>query len=177
MTLSPEHLDTKARRVVSGVSQDGRSTIVTDEITAVRVALPALTCNDVWRVAQVPTSFEDDALGEKFEFNPPPDGIVVRLVTFPPDSEIDENAYDASIGQLMGPEFTAGHEQATGMHAMATVDIDTIISGEIYCVFETGEETLLRTGDTIINRGTTHAWSNRSDKPVTVVATIVPVGQ
>jgi hypothetical protein len=175
--MSAEHLGTQARRVVSGVNQDGKSTIITDEITTVRAALPAFTCNDVWRVSHVPTSFDDDALGEEFKFNPPAAGIIVRLVTFPPDSEVGESAYDDTIDQLMGPEFTAGHEQAVGMHAMATVDIDTIISGEIYCVFETGEETLLRAGDTVINRGTTHAWSNRTDKPVTLVATIVPVGQ
>lgn len=175
MSRSPEHLGARARRVVSAVDGDGVSTIVTDEISPVRMALPAFTLNDVWRVSSVPTSFEDDGLGDEFVFNPPPGGVLVRLVTFPPDGDVGESAYDDSINQLIGSEFNAGHEQATGMHGMATVDVDTVIDGEIYCVYESGEETLLRAGDTVINRGTNHAWSTRSGKPVTVVATMVTV--
>ena len=29
-------------------------------------------------------------------------------------------------------------------------------------------------GDTMVQRGTWHAWSNRSDRPVTVVTTMLP---
>jgi hypothetical protein len=36
-------------------------------------------------------------------------------------------------------------------------------------VVETGE-TLVRTGDTVIQRGTWHAWRNRSDAACTVAA-------
>ncbi|WP_338050760.1 hypothetical protein [Rhodococcus pseudokoreensis] len=47
-----------------------------------------------------------------------------------------------------------------------------MIDGEIYAIYETGE-TLLRPGDTVINRGIKHAWSNRTDKPVMMVAVMV----
>ena len=171
--MSPEHLNATARRVVSGIDSQGRSTIVIDEVTRTRVALPAFTCNDVWRAENVPTTFEVDELGEDLEFSPPASGITVRLVTFPPDSEIDRSAYQETIDRFHGPDLNTNHETVVGMHAMDTVDIDTVISGEIYCIFETGEETLLKQGDTIINRGVTHAWSNRTDKPATVVATVV----
>jgi quercetin dioxygenase-like cupin family protein len=49
----------------------------------------------------------------------------------------------------------------------------TVLDGEVYAVLEEGE-TLLRAGDTMIQRGTRHAWSNRSDHPVTVVTTMLP---
>ena len=55
------------------------------------------------------------------------------------------------------------------MHVHPTVDLVTVISGEIFVVFESAE-TQLRPGDTAIIRGAMHAWSNRSDKPCTITS-------
>jgi hypothetical protein len=53
------HTEIRARRVVAGVDADGRSTIVTDEETATRIALPGFTVNDVWRVDNMPAHVDD----------------------------------------------------------------------------------------------------------------------
>jgi hypothetical protein len=178
--VSGSHIGAQARRVVSGVGADGKSVIVVDEMTKTRVALPAFTSNDVWRADRVPTTFDDDDLREELEFGPAESGIIVRLVTFPPDSEVDQVSYDETIDRFHGRELNVGQAdtdvEVLGMHAMDTVDIDTVLNGELWCVFDSGEQTLLRAGDTIINRGTTHAWSNRTHVPVTVVATVISVG-
>jgi quercetin dioxygenase-like cupin family protein len=55
------------------------------------------------------------------------------------------------------------------MHSTETVDIVTVISGQLHVVTETGE-TVLRAGDSVVQRGTPHAWSNRTDRTTTVVA-------
>ena len=34
-------------------------------------------------------------------------------------------------------------------------------------------ETLMRPGDSVVHRGITHAWSNRSDRPATVVSVMI----
>jgi quercetin dioxygenase-like cupin family protein len=47
------------------------------------------------------------------------------------------------------------------MHTTDTVDYAIVLSGEIYAVMEENE-TLMRTGDVLVQRGTNHAWSNRS---------------
>lgn len=171
--MSERIIGSHARVVVSGNDLENRSRIVRDEITTSRVALPAFICNDIWRAESVPTTFEADDLGPELEFAPPPSGITIRLVTFPPDSEVNQEAYGASIDALHGAALNAGNEQAVGMHGMTTVDIDTVIQGELYCIFESGEEVLLRQGDSIVNRGTVHGWSNRTNAPTTVVATIL----
>jgi quercetin dioxygenase-like cupin family protein len=69
----------------------------------------------------------------------------------------------------MGNADALNHDDGgiAGLHQTDTVDIVTIISGEVYAVLETGE-TLLRQGDSIVTRGTKHGWSNRSDKPCTL---------
>lgn len=171
--MAGEHLNKRARRVIAGTNTDGKSMIVADEETAVRVALDAFTVNDVWRTNALPATLNgDDDLGAELELDPPAAGLVVRLATFPPDAEIDAAAYGASIDTLHGEDANAGDDVAMGLHKTDTIDVATILDGEIYSVYETGE-VLLGPGDTVINRGNTHAWSNRSGKPVTMVAVMM----
>jgi quercetin dioxygenase-like cupin family protein len=47
------------------------------------------------------------------------------------------------------------------MHATDTVDYVIVLFGEIWVVTET-DERLLKAGNVLIQRGTNHAWSNRS---------------
>jgi uncharacterized cupin superfamily protein len=47
------------------------------------------------------------------------------------------------------------------MHRTETVDYAIVLEGEIWAVMDEGE-TLLRAGDVLIQRGTNHAWANRS---------------
>ena len=47
------------------------------------------------------------------------------------------------------------------MHRTDTVDYGIVLAGEVYLLLER-EETLLRTGDVVVQVGTNHAWHNRS---------------
>jgi uncharacterized cupin superfamily protein len=49
------------------------------------------------------------------------------------------------------------------MHRTDTVDYAILLEGEIWAVMDEGE-TLMRAGDVLIQRGTNHAWANRSNK-------------
>jgi len=107
---------------------------------------------------------------------PPPQGYCYDISTFPPDSEWDyEGGYAKALAQAGVGEADAVYEShvaegpgaIAGMHQTDTVDIVTVISGEIWMVVEAGE-TLLRAGDTVIQRGTWHTWRNRSDTPCIV---------
>jgi quercetin dioxygenase-like cupin family protein len=48
------------------------------------------------------------------------------------------------------------------MHRTETVDYGLVLDGELYLVLER-DETLLRAGDVVVQRGTNHLWHNRSD--------------
>jgi uncharacterized cupin superfamily protein len=50
------------------------------------------------------------------------------------------------------------------MHKTATVDYALVLDGEIVAVMDAGE-TVMRAGDVLIQRGTSHSWANRSDRP------------
>ncbi|GEM29621.1 hypothetical protein NN3_06280 [Nocardia neocaledoniensis NBRC 108232] len=113
--MSGEHLVKTARRVIAGLDADGKSTIAVDESTATRVALPAFTVNDVWRVDALPAAMSaGDTLAAEVELDPPAAGVVVRLATFPPDVEIDPAVYVESIGNLHGEDAKADDECGIG---------------------------------------------------------------
>lgn len=53
---------------------------------------------------------------------------------------------------------------ATQMHVTKTVDYLVLLSGELWLVMEDGSEAKLSAGDMVVQRGTVHAWENRSDE-------------
>ena len=58
------------------------------------------------------------------------------------------------------------------MHRTESVDYGVVISGEMTLILDKGE-TLLREGDVVIQRGTNHAWANRSGKPCRMLFILV----
>ena len=51
----------------------------------------------------------------------------------------------------------------TPMHRTRTLDYVVVIEGELVLVLE-DSEVALRAGDVVVQRGTDHAWENRSDR-------------
>ena len=58
------------------------------------------------------------------------------------------------------------------MHRTETVDYALCLAGEIYLVLD-DSEVLIKAGDTVVQRGTNHAWSNRSDQPCRMMFVLV----
>jgi hypothetical protein len=51
----------------------------------------------------------------------------------------------------------------TVMHRTSTLDYVVVIEGEVVLILDSGEVTL-RKSDVLVQRGTDHAWENRSDR-------------
>jgi quercetin dioxygenase-like cupin family protein len=62
-------------------------------------------------------------------------------------------------------DFAPGN--AAVMHRTESIDYVFVLSGEIQMDMDASSVTL-RTGDVMIQRGTNHAWANRSDAPARV---------
>jgi uncharacterized cupin superfamily protein len=95
---------------------------------------------------------------------------VCRIVTFPPD-----DAFRGKVGAAEVQAFFAamGSPQASTwspnaphpyMQKTRTLDFCLVLEGEITLVLDT-TEVHLKAGDTVVQRGTNHAWSNRSSRP------------
>ena len=48
-----------------------------------------------------------------------------------------------------------------------------MLKGEIYALMDEGEVKMTE-GDMLIQRGTSHAWSNRSNQPCSVLFAMIP---
>ena len=147
------------RRIVTGI-QDGKSTIVEDqEIDNVVEHLPGLIISDIWNTQKAPASLDFETPIPNTGFpRTPKNGTYFRYVVIPPDKDL-------------GVEFNAG-EPHPMMHRTQTLDYIIILSGELHLIMEEGE-TLLKAGDIVIQRGTSHAWSNRSDQPCIQLAVLI----
>lgn len=160
--------DITARRVIAGVDDRGKSAVVADGVTPNRVVTDAFTINQIWQTDSLPPHVVagDSSAGE-VSIAPPPAGFVYLVTSFHPDSEWDTAAYAESLTASGG----AAHfeDEIPGLHQTDTVDIITVVTGELHAVLETGE-VLLRPGDSFVQQGTRHAWSVRGDEPATVVA-------
>jgi len=54
-----------------------------------------------------------------------------------------------------------GPGQETSMHRTSTIDLNVLLSGEVVLILPDGTETHLKNpGDTVVQRGTNHAWKN-----------------
>jgi quercetin dioxygenase-like cupin family protein len=103
---------------------------------------------------------------------------VIRVSEIPPESEAVRN-FDAgaakkifaSMGQVDASTFKEGGRHPL-MHRTETIDYGIVLSGELTLILD-DSEVLLKAGDMVIQRGTNHSWSNRSDKPCIIAFILV----
>jgi hypothetical protein len=106
-----------------------------------------------------PTSGTEEALKE-IQLEPPVGGFNWRIVSMPPEPGDRE-----SDGHIPGFEADPSFDpDRPGMHRTDTLDLVQILEGEIDLVLE-DDEVRVRAGDCIVQRGTWHAWRNRSGQP------------
>jgi mannose-6-phosphate isomerase-like protein (cupin superfamily) len=167
--VAGEHLEIYARRVVSGFDDNGKSTIESDGPTTRRVATPAFTVHDIWETESLPVPMMQGTAEGDVTLLPSDYGFIYRVTIFPPDDEWSPRDFSQSLDGMGGRGAEDKDARTPGMHVHPTVDIVTVVSGEVYVVFESAE-TLLKQGDTAVLRGAMHAWSNRSDRPCMVTS-------
>jgi hypothetical protein len=165
--------DARARRIVIGLDENGQSACLIDEPTESRLVVPAFTINHVWSSSAVPVDVStESALTEQFQILPPPAGYTYMVTTYAPDSEWNyAEEYGASMA-AGGGDGTMVESDIPGLHVTDSVDMGTVIAGELWAVYETGE-TLLTPGDSWVMKGVNHTWQNRGSVPAVAVALMV----
>ena len=163
-------MNSRARVVVTGVNDKGRSKVISDSPGEVRFPAPVATSTIVWETPTVPVVLGPDEDPSPDWYLPKVGGLRVFHVSFAPDASIDTAGRHEHLDST-GLEQTSD-DRPLGFHTTPTVDVLTVVSGELYCLLDEGE-VLLRPGDTLVQRGTAHSWSNRTDQIVVAVATMV----
>lgn len=172
------------RRVVTGHNKEGKSIIASDGPSPHRLSAlesPAYGLTNLWVTDSTPADNADpaDAAARPVVLEPPASGSIFRVVEFPPDISIARAGLDreAVFAALSASDaLDRNNPRHPGMHKTNTVDYAIVISGEIYAMMDEGE-TLLKAGDCLVQRGTNHSWSNRSDKPCLVAFVLIAANQ
>ncbi len=170
----------KVRRIVTGHNAQGKSVIASDAPSPHVLSLmddPPFGMTDLWVTHGTPadnTGSADAAARPAITLEPPRGGSIFRVVEFPPDRATVGKLDRKKLFEAMHAGGAMDHEGArhAGMHKTATVDYAIVLSGEIYAIMDEGE-TLMRAGDCLVQRGTNHAWSNRSNAPCLVAFILV----
>ncbi len=166
------------RRVVTGHDAQGRSVILMDGDSPhgfVAEKAGGLHLTELWETTSSPAdnSGGADAAEHERRIEPKGGGTVFRVIEYPPDSvrlkTLKPEEYFSSMGAQAADAASRRH---AGMHKTDTVDYAIVLSGEIYAVLDEGE-VLLRAGDCLIQRGTSHAWSNRTQEPCAIAFVLV----
>jgi hypothetical protein len=167
------------RRVVTGHNAQGRAVFISDgPAPAVHDRGPGATAvTELWETSATPASNADPTVGRPQRLPPPKNGSKFRVVEYPPDSKrvaalhAAGSAEDANA-KSEGYARDVANKRHPGFHKTATIDYAIVLSGEIYALMDEGE-LLLKTGDVLIQRGTNHAWSNRTEQPCCVAFVLI----
>jgi quercetin dioxygenase-like cupin family protein len=158
------------RRVVTGVDVNGRSTVIIDETSGPNahnvVTGAGRSMTHVWRGPVGPTALDrdDDPTLTSLEVLPPRDGVTFRVIEIGPDREVDSATLLSFFTERGGAGYDHASDGPPGSHKTPTIDLLVVLEGEITLILEAREVTL-RAGDCLVQRGTVHAWANRTDAP------------
>jgi mannose-6-phosphate isomerase-like protein (cupin superfamily) len=166
------------RRIITIDDERGRSCAIADGPSPdVRTdpARPGYAATRIWVTDGTPARIKGvhDTRHMPHTLEPPPRGSVCRVLTFPPEkTRLDRIGPKDVEGffRIMGSPHASTYSPRAPhpyMQKTNTLDLCIVIEGEITLVLDT-EEVHLSAGDTVVQRGTNHAWSNRSDQPCVI---------
>ena len=168
------------RCVVTGQQEDGKSVIVSDkEVEPITVSLlPGTQFHRLWGSDSAPTLPTDGTPPDQDRYFPPPDGYRFLFFTLGPDSvtvpeDLDLGAALVELGTKLPGLAEAMEPDNPGMHTTDTVDLDLVVSGEVWLELDDGQEVQMRAGDCVVQNGTRHVWHNRTSEPALLFVTLL----
>jgi len=174
----------KIRRVITGHDASGKAVVLEDrDAPAVRTNphRPGHVSTDLWKTTSTPVIVKraepDPTEGPK-QIHPLPGGTVFRISEIAPETEAVRNMSPEQAREVfkaMGNEnaSTFGeNKRHPFMHRTETIDYAVVLEGEITMLLD-DSEVHLKAGDVVIQRGTNHAWSNRSSKPAKMLYVLI----
>ncbi|MFT3790962.1 MAG: cupin domain-containing protein [Rudaea sp.] len=151
-----------ARRVVTGHDATGKSVVLRDGMPPnVHNKGTDVDFIEIWNTEGAPAPLhadEPEPTAGPMKLPPARNGTKVRFNDF----------YPGHIKKLP-PRADGRHPM---MHRTRSVDYGIVLEGEIYLILD-DSEVLLKAGDIVVQRGTDHAWENRSDRVCRVAFILV----
>ena len=162
------------KRVITGHDADGKAIVL--ENSAVQnvhhlKSAPGTVFYEVWNTTSQPSISPntDDVTTGSLVLPPPVGGTRFRFVDIPPDHEyihkLSPEELKATFDEIGDSKAGTSSKDSRHplMHRTETIDYGIVMSGTITLLLDDQEVEVGENG-VIIQRGTNHAWSNRTDK-------------
>lgn len=169
----------KIRRVVTGHDENGVATILSDtEASCIlqRPNRPGVTLTNLWMNEKTPAIMErqDDPVTGPLLLQPPANGSVFRIVQFDPENPEELQKLDgkSAFAEMGAGDLVVENARHPFMHRTNSLDYSVVLSGEIYMMMD-DKDYLLKAGDTVVQQGTNHAWSNRGTEPCLIAFILI----
>lgn len=159
-------------RVVTGHDDHGKAVLA--EVgppphVAHIAAIPGTVFHEIWATEGAPVLVGNtpDPTLAPLMLGPPAKGTRIRIVDIPPDTD-DFLRHGAArmqdafhqIGDAAASTVAEDSPHPL-MHRTESVDYGVVLAGECVLVLDRGE-VVLKPGHVVVQRGTNHAWANRS---------------
>ncbi|MCB1387872.1 MAG: cupin domain-containing protein [Rhodobacteraceae bacterium] len=163
------------RRVVTGHDETGKAIVLSDgappHVTR-PPHQPGLAFHELWNTRASPapvTATEEEPTDFHRDTAPPTRGTIIRMVDIPPEGQggpdFDKEtarALFAQVGLAENAEHTIPGRHPL-MHRTESIDYGIVLEGQIVLLLD-DSEVVLEQGDMVVQRGTIHAWTNRTDR-------------
>ena len=171
------------RRIVTGHDEDGKAVVASAGPVPVAMELPTVpgtVFHEVWATGATPPVIDNGAdltIGP-LTLPPPHNGTRIRIVDIPPDSDellsgeaARMSEHFSAIGDASASTAKAGSPHPL-MHRTETIDYGMVLEGNLTLVLD-DSEVELSPGTVVVQRGTNHAWANRSGKPARMLFVLI----
>jgi hypothetical protein len=163
-------MDFKIERIVTDRTEDDRS-VFADEGPVPTQTVLGIRFLNLWGTGDgIPEVGAGDNPASVFDpFFPGPGGTRFMICEFPPDPpEGDAEALAAARRAQPGGIGGVFEDENPGMHVTDSIDYGICLDGELVLELGDGSERHITPGTCVVQRGTRHAWRNRSGKPATM---------
>ena len=167
------------KRTVVGANADSQSTILYHDSPNEQDISNVARRSTLWATTELPidNSIKGDRGADVTIREPTENGMIFRALEIPPDmpDKAEHIKLMKDLNQTVKQKYTPTDRDLARdptMHRTDTLDCGVLVRGEIYLVTDT-DEVLLEPGDTYVIEGVNHAWSNRSNTPALIVATMM----
>ena len=167
------------RRIITGHNQAGKSIITIDGPPARSIGEDVGGLFEIWNTDGMPidTTEDLDRADTEIILSPPANGTKFRYFQINPTPEGVPWEVLQDLAAEAFKRIGAGHHRIDtskhpAMHKTETIDYIILLKGDVSLLLDE-EEVRLEPFDTVVQRGTNHAWVNHGEEPALLIAVLI----
>jgi mannose-6-phosphate isomerase-like protein (cupin superfamily) len=167
------------RRIITGHNVDGKSIITIDGPPACSIGEDVGGLFEIWNTDGKSIDAKDtvDRADSEIILSPPVNGTKFRYFQINPTPdgvpwEVLQDAAAAAFEQIGAAHHRIDTSKHPAMHKTETIDYIILLKGDVSLLLDE-EEVRLQPFDTVVQRGTNHAWVNHGKEPALLIAVLI----